>query len=87
VQRLKGPRAASLTSKLCMAAALAGAVASVVTIRFGELPGTRQYLIVVIPLTIVAGITCAYWTAIGLIHARPKDLKAAARKRAERARG
>jgi len=68
-----------------MAAALVGAVASVVTIRFGEVPGTRQYLFAVVPLTIFAGVTCVYWTAIGLIHARPKDLKAAARKRAERA--
>jgi hypothetical protein len=84
-RRLKGPRFAALVSKLCTGTALAGAVASIVSIRLAEVPGTRQYLFVVVPLTILAGMSCVYWTVVGLIHGRPKDLKAAAHKRAERA--
>lgn len=85
VRRLKGPRAASLVSKLCTATALASAIASIVLIRLSELSGLSRYLVLVVPLTILAGITCVYWTIIGLMYAQRADLERTLKERMKRA--
>jgi hypothetical protein len=86
VRRLKGPLAASLTSKLCTGAAIGGAIAVIVAIRLAEIPDTRAYIIAAVPLAVLSGATCVYWTVIGLLHSKRSDLERAIKERERRSR-
>ena len=76
VRRVRGRRAAATVSTLLTAAAVAGAIASLVAIRFAGNPGAARSLSFLLPLTAVAIASCVVWTVIGILAARPKPKKA-----------
>jgi hypothetical protein len=85
VKARKGPLAASFASKVCTGVTFGGAIAAIVTARFAAGPGPGRLLLFVVPLTLVTGASCAYWTVVGLMNSSRKALERASKERQRRA--
>jgi hypothetical protein len=70
VRRKRGRRAAAMTSTLFTATTVAAAIASIVFIRFSAMPGAGRYLGLVVPATVLAVVSCVYWSVVGMLAAR-----------------